>query len=175
VSITRAALGDRRNRDAVHLRSGCTGRIGKLVVDQWIGDGVKVAEGVHDLTVEGGSIRCHAKAPVLHQDGVQALGGDRVTFEHLSIDCGRRDSRLINSNFFVKEAGRSTQPPRAVVCDDCTLGGWAAHTVSIQASVDSGVRNSTLCYARFPRLTLTIGPDAAAPVNSGNHIRRCGT
>ncbi|HJQ73409.1 MAG TPA: hypothetical protein VJ814_00885 [Gaiellaceae bacterium] len=173
VTITRAALGDRRNRDAVHLRPGCSGRIGRLEVAQWYGDGVKVAEGAHDLTVGGGSIRCLAKGPRLHQDGIQVLGGERISFEHLSIDCGRRNSRLINSNFFVSEGGRSTKPPRDVVCDSCTLGGWAAHTVNIQASVDSGVRDSTLCNARFPRLTLTIGPEAQAPVNSGNRIRRC--
>ena len=60
VTIPRGA-----REDAVHLRPGCTGRIGKLVVVQRSGDGVKVAEGVHDLVVGGGSIRCLAKAPRL--------------------------------------------------------------------------------------------------------------
>jgi hypothetical protein len=160
--------------DAVHLRDGCTGRIGKLVVDQWSGDGVKVAEGVHDLTVDGGTVRCHAKAPDVHQDGIQVMGGDDILLRDLTIDCGREDERLINSNLFIKQSGRSTSPPKNVVCDGCRLGGWAAHTVDIQSSVDSGVRDSTLCPARFPRLTLTIGPDASRPVNSGNHLEQCG-
>ena len=76
-------------RDAVHLRDGCTGRIGQLVVNQSVGDAVKVAQGVHDLAVEGGTIRCFAKAPVLHQDGIQVMGGLRISFRHLTVDCGR--------------------------------------------------------------------------------------
>ena len=57
VTVTMTA-GDRRGGDAVHLEDGCTGRIGKLTVTQSIADGVKVAEGAHDLTIGGGTIRC---------------------------------------------------------------------------------------------------------------------
>jgi len=84
-------------QDAVHLRYGCTGRIGKLVVVQRSGDGVKVAEGVHDLVVGGGSVRCLAKAPRFHQDGIQVMGGARITFHDLKVSCGRRNERLINA------------------------------------------------------------------------------
>ena len=63
VTMTRAVYGNRRLEDAVHLQPGCTGRIGRLEVVQYAADGVKVAGGVHDLTVGGGSIRCLAKAP----------------------------------------------------------------------------------------------------------------
>ena len=174
VTITRKAIGDRRNKDAVHLRPGCTGRIGKLVVVQWVGDGVKVAEGAHDLTVGGGSIRCLDKAPRLHQDGIQVLGGARITFRKLKIDCGRRRSRLVNSNFFVNKAGHSRLPPRDVVCDGCSLGAWAAHTVNVQHSVRSGVQGSTICIARFPRLTVTVGHAAREPVHRRNLVRQCG-
>jgi hypothetical protein len=174
VTITRAALGDRRNRDAVHLRQGCSGRIGRLEIVQWYGDGVKVAQGAHDLTVGGGSIRCLGKGPVLHQDGIQVMGGERIAFDHLSIDCGRRNSRLINSNFFVNQGRRSTEPPREVVCDECSLGSWAAHTVSVQRSIRSGVENSTICVARFPQETVAVGTPAIAPVREGNHVHQCG-
>lgn len=173
VTMSPQSVGRRSQEDAIHLRPGCSGSIGKLEVDQWAGDGVKVAQGVHDLTVDGGSVRCHAKAPRLHQDGIQVLGGRNIVFRGLSIDCGREDARLVNSNLFIKQAGRSTSPPTDVVCDGCSLGGWAAHTADIQTSVGSGLRDSTLCEARFPRLTLTIGPGASTPVNSGNRIRRC--
>ena len=161
-------------QDAVHLRPGCTGRIGRLEVTQRSGDGVKVAEGVHDLTVEGGSIRCIDKAPRVHQDGIQVLGGSNITFQGLSIDCGRRDTRLINSNLFIKQSGRSVLPPTDVVCEACSFGAWAAHTVSVQTSVRSGVVDSTLCVARFPALTLDVGPGAVAPRVSGNTVRQCG-
>jgi hypothetical protein len=174
VTMTPASVGARSNEDAVHLQSGCTGRIGRIAVTQSAGDGIKVAEGVHDLTIAGGFVRCLAKAPVLHQDGIQVMGGTRITFQGLDIDCGRPGSRLINSNLFIKEAGKSTTPPTDVVCADCTFGGWAAHTVSVQSSVRSGVTGSSLCYARFPQLTLSIGPDAVDPVGGGNTLRQCG-
>ena len=168
-----AARGPRRNADAVHLRPGCTGRIGRLEVTQSAGDGVKVADGAHDLEIGGGYVRCLAKAPTLHQDGVQVMGGDRITFRGLTVDCGRPGARLVNSNFFVKEAGRSAAPPTDVVCVRCSFGGDAAHTVSIQQSVRSGVRDSTFCPARYPRLTFTIGPQAADPVTAGNVLGAC--
>jgi len=165
------ARGERE--DAVHLRPGCTGRIGKLVVVQRSGDGVKVAEGVHDLVVGGGSIRCLAKAPDFHQDGIQVLGGARITFRELTISCGRRDARLVNANLFIKQAGRSRLPPRDVVCESCSFGGWAAHTVSVQTSVRSGVTGSKICVARFPQFTLTVGDGASDPRVSGNEVRQC--
>jgi hypothetical protein len=174
VTMTPAAVGVRANEDAIHLQPGCTGRIGRIDVTQSAGDGVKVADGVHDLEIDGGRIRCLAKAPGLHQDGVQVLGGTRVTLRDLDIECGRADDRLINSNFFVREAGASQSPPTDVVCTGCTLGGWAAHTVSVQSSIRSGVIDSTLCLARFPQLTLTVGPDAIDPVTANNTIRQCG-
>ncbi len=114
VTMTPAAIGDRRNEDAIHLRPGCTGRIGRLTVVQWAGDGVKSAQGVHDLTIGSGSITCLGKAPNLHQDGVQVMGGANIRFSNMTINCGRADDRLIDSNFFVKQAGSSTAPPSDV-------------------------------------------------------------
>ncbi len=172
VTVTMDA-GGRRGGDAVHLENGCTGRIGQLTVTQSIADGVKVAEGAHDLTIGGGSIRCLAKIPNVHQDGIQVMGGERITFQNLTVDCGRPGESLINSNLFIKESGRSTTPPTDVVCADCTFGGGAAHTVNIQASVRSGVEGSSLCSAKYPKLTLTIGPDAVDPVDARNTISRC--
>jgi hypothetical protein len=171
VRVTIASSG--RREDAVHLRKGCTGRIGRLEIVQRSGDGLKVAEGAHDLTVGGGSIRCHAKAPRFHQDGIQVMGGARITFHRLTISCGRQNARLVNSNLFINKAGRSEHPPTDVVCEDCAFGGWAAHTVSVQDSVRSGVTGSTLCVARFPQFTLAVGDDARSPLLSHNEVRQC--
>jgi hypothetical protein len=102
------------------------------------------------------------------------LGGARITFRNLKIDCGRRHSRLVNSNFFVNKAGRSRLPPRDIVCDGCSLGAWAAHTVNVQHSVRSGVQSSTICIARFPRLTVTVGDGARDPVHRRNLVHQCG-
>ena len=174
VTITRASIGERSAEDAVHLRTGCTGRIGRLEVVQWAGDGVKVSYGVQDLDVGGGSIRCLGKAPDLHQDGIQVMGGSHITFHDLSIRCGRANARLINSDLFINRAGKAATPPTDVVCDGCSFGPWAAHTVSVQDSVRSGVTGSTLCVARFPQLTLAVGADAIDAVQTSNVVRQCG-
>jgi hypothetical protein len=166
-----AGLPDRL--DAIKLAAGCTGWIGRIDVVQHAADGIKVAQGVHDLRIGGGTIRCVEKLPTLHQDGVQVMGGTRIAFENLSIDCGRADDALIDSNFFVNMAGQSTEPPTDVVCDHCTLGGWTAHTANIQTSVRSGVTNSTVCTGRYPRLTLTLGTDAVAAATDGNRVSDC--
>jgi hypothetical protein len=173
VTMTPKATGSADARDAVHLEPGCTGTIGKLDVTTSVADGVKVAGGVHDLMIEGGSIRCLAKRPILHQDGIQVLGGDRITLTNMHVDCGRPAESLINSNMFINMAGRASTPPTDVVCDMCTFGGGAAHTVSIQNSIRSGVEDSTLCRAKYANLTLTIGSLAVDPVNSGNKLIDC--
>ena len=174
VSVTMtSAISSRRGADAIHLEPGCTGRIRQLEVLTAAADAVKVAEGVHDLAVEGGSILCTGKLPTMHQDGVQVMGGDRITLRGLSINCGRTGEKLVNSNLFINQAGRSTHPPTDVVCVDCFLGGAAAHTANIQNSVRSGVVSSTLCTAKYPKLTLTVGPLAVDPVDSGNTLGTC--
>ena len=173
VTVTMTPASAATKADAIHLASGCTGRIGRLEVTTSIADGVKVAQGVHDLTVGGGRIRCLAKLPVLHQDGIQVMGGSKITITGLIVDCGRPQDDLINSNLFVNKAGNSTEPPADVVCDSCEFGGAAAHTVSIQDSVRAGVVDSTICPAKFARQTLSIGTAAVDPVNVRNRVGPC--
>jgi hypothetical protein len=174
VSVTMTtAISSRRGADAVHLEPGCTGRIRHLQVLTAAADAVKVAEGVHDLAVDGGSVVCTAKLPTMHQDGIQVMGGERITLRALSVDCGRPGESLINSNLFINQSGRSTKAPTDVVCVDCFLGGAAAHTANIQNSVRSGVVSSRLCTAKYPKLTLTVGPLAVDPVDSDNVLGAC--
>jgi hypothetical protein len=173
VTLSPAFVAPRTKEDAIKLENGCTGMIGRIEVTTSIADGVKVSQGAHDIQIGGGDIRCLGKKPVLHQDGIQVMGGQRITFRNLSVDCGRANATLINSNMFVNMAGKSTSPPADIVCQSCTFGGDAAHTVSIQNSIRSGIANSRLCVAKYPRLTLDIGPDAVDPVNQGNKIIHC--
>jgi len=171
VTITPASAG--KKADAIHLESGCTGRIGRIEVTTSIADGVKVSYGVHDLTIGGGRIRCLAKLPVLHQDAIQVMGGSNITMTGVILDCGRPDDTLINSNLFLNKAGNSTEPPTDVVCNSCVLGAAAAHTVSIQDSVRSGVADSTVCPAKFVKQTVAIGAAAVDPVNVRNRVGPC--
>ena len=154
--------------DAVKFAAGCTGTIGTLDVVTYSGDGVKVAEGAHDLTVGGGNVFCRAKVAdaAVHQDGIQVMGGSSITFGNLAIDCGRADDAKIDSNLFIGQGSASATPPIGVVCDHCWLGPWAAHTVSMGPSIRSGLRNrSTVCPAKYANLALTVGTGVVRLVN----------
>jgi hypothetical protein len=154
--------------DGVKLDDGCTGRIADLQVVQFSGDGVKVAEGAHDLTVTGGEILCLQKQPTVHQDAIQVMGGQNLFFNDLVLDCGRAGEDLIDSNFFVNGQAVSN-----VVCTGCWLGPGTAHTANLQQSQMSGLRNSTVCKGKFPTLSFTVGPLAVNVVNDNNTIVRC--
>ena len=134
------------DRDAIYLREDCTGRIGRIEIDTWMGDGVKVnapAPAAHDLVIEGGYIRCHAQGPGGHQDGVQAMGGERITFEEIEINCNSEP----NAQFYV--SALSPGVPTDVVCEGCFLGPGAASTFFVDVSVRSGARNTVICSGRF--------------------------
>lgn len=148
--------------DAIVLDPGCTGRIGRIEVDTWLGDGVKVRVGpgaAHDLTIGSGYIRCHAIHGGIHQDGMQAGAGERITFRRLAIDC------LGNSNFFATGWGGGYAD--GVVCEGCALGPGSASTLfTSDRSQRSGARDSLVCEGRHPRLTFRLG--SATSVNVGN-------
>lgn len=154
--------------DAIVLDPGCTGRIGRIEVDTWLGDGVKVRVGpgaAHDLRIGSGYVRCHAIQGSIHQDGVQAGAGQRITFRRLAIDC------LGNSNFYATGWGGGHAD--GVVCERCALGPNSASTLSTNdRSERSGARDSLVCEGRYPRLTFRLA--SATSVNSGNQ-RAAGT
>jgi hypothetical protein len=154
------------NIDAVQLGPGCTGRIGELDVTQYRQDGVKVAEGAHDLVIETGTVECLGRKEGAHQDGIQALGGEDVTFKDVRIDC----PSATNSAFFIRQGGISEQPPTGIVCENCFFRG-GAYAVRVNESIRSGVRNSTICNGKFGALKILDG--ARRPVDEGNRIVTC--
>jgi Divergent InlB B-repeat domain len=150
--------------DAIVLADGCTGRIGRIEVETWTADGVKIqnqSNPAHDLTIGGGYVRCHAIEGDTHQDAVQAMAGSRITFVGVLFDC------LGNSNFFVNRAAGS-QTPSDIICDGCTFGGKSSTTVRVNVSVRSGVRNSAACAGRNVREPFYFTDAAQSPVNSNN-------
>lgn len=150
--------------DAVVLAANCSGRIGRVEVDTRSEDGVKVQNSgtvAHDLTIASGYIKCHAIAPGAHQDGVQAMGGARILFLGVAIDC------LGNSNFFVNRAGSGASTPTQIVCDGCRLGGKSSTTLFIASSVSSGARNTVGCEGRNRDFYFS---GATTPVNEGNTL-----
>jgi hypothetical protein len=152
--------------DAVRLAPGCTGRIGRIEIDTWKQDGIKVQNQpnpAHDLVVEGGYVKCHAMTTGAHQDAVQAMGGSRLTFRNMTFDC------LGNSNFFVNRAGSGATRPTDVVCENCTLGPRSSTTIRVNEATRSGARNSSFCPGR--NLTTFWGDPSYVNVNNTMLLR----
>ena len=151
--------------DAIHLRKDCNGYIRRIEVETWVGDGVKVntpEPTAHDLTIAGGFIRCHDQTPGAHQDGIQAMSGERITFRDLEISCSSNP----NGQLFINSTGGGL--PTDIVCERCILGGGAASTLLVGHSVRSGARESLICPGRFH--DIRINDTAESPVNTGNRV-----
>jgi hypothetical protein len=164
VNIPLVRVTMRANADAIHLRENCSGRIGRIEVDTWTLDGLKVnapAPAAHDLVIEGGYIRCHDSAPNAHQDGIQAMGGTRVRFVGLEVNCNSGP----NAQLFIAAAngGRPTE----IVCEGCFLGSGAGSSLFIATSTRSGARNTLICPGRFSPIRIQ---GATEPVNVSNTV-----
>jgi Ca2+-binding RTX toxin-like protein len=150
----------------IYLRENCSGRIGRIEINTWTGDGVTINRPepvAHDLVIGGGYIRCHANVGG-HQDGVQAMSGRRITFRNLEINCNSRP----NSQFYPSASPGGM--PVDVLCVRCFLGSGAASTLFIDDSIRSGARNTRICPGRYH--TVRIERGARSPVRSGNTILR---
>jgi hypothetical protein len=150
--------------DAVHLASGCTGTIGSMTVVQYHGDGIKVGPGAHDLSIRGGSIRCYAHDPGKHQDGIQAMGGQRVTFTGLNDQCTSAN----NSALFVSEGANGRELPTDIVCASCYFAG-GGFPVRIAVSLRSGIRSSRVCPGKFGSVRVSPGI-ALSPIDVGTTV-----
>jgi hypothetical protein len=152
--------------DAIHLREDCSGRIGRIEVQTWAADGLKInapAPAAHDLVIEGGYIRCYGKGdPDIHQDGIQVMGGTRITVRNVEVNCNTNP----NGQFFVSAANGGR--PTDVVCENCVLGKGAASTLRIEESLRSGARNTIVCEGRYHAMVYEGG--AQQPVNQNNTV-----
>ena len=152
--------------DAVSLGQNCSGRIGRVEVDTWSGDGIKVQNArsvAHDLVIESGYIRCYDKTGAYHQDGIQAMGGYRITFRNLRVTCGRAG---VNANLFIARGGAGASTPTDIVFENGHLGPNAAHTILLADAVRSGARRTVICPGRW--FDYMIQASAIAPINTGN-------
>ena len=152
--------------DAVVLGENCSGRIGRIEVDTWSGDGIKVqnaAPVAHDVTIESGYVRCYSRSGGYHQDGIQVMGGSRITFRGLAVFCGGDG---VNAALFIARGGSGGSTPTDIVFENGRLGPQAAHTILLATSLRSGVRNTVICPARA--IDFDIQPSATNPINSGN-------
>jgi hypothetical protein len=151
--------------DAIRLDQDCSGRIGRIEVDTWTADGIKVqnhGEVAHDLVVESGYVKCHDVYGEYHQDGIQAMGGYRLTFRNLAVDC------LGNANLFLNRGGARVSTPTDVVCERCILGPSSAQTLFSATSTRSGTRDTTVCTGRYR--AIRIGPRTEAMVDENTTV-----
>jgi hypothetical protein len=159
--------------DAVKLANGCTGYIGHIDVVQWKGDGIHIAN-AHDLVIGSVTIRCYAHVPLKHQDGIQVLGGQNVTINNADVGCYSAN----NSQVWIND-GSGSGPggtPTNIVFQGGKFQGYfnngqygpgGAYGVAIVGSVQSGVRNATICPNAHPAHALYVATSAQAPVTSG--------
>jgi hypothetical protein len=149
--------------DAVRLDQNCSGRIGRVEVDTWTADGIKVQNRgtvAHDLVIESGYVKCHDVAGDYHQDGIHVMGGYRLTFRNLRVDC------LRNANLFLSRGGSGASTPTDVVCDGCVLGPQSAQTLFYAPSLRSGARNTTICHGRYSAVRIESPVQAMVNVNN---------
>jgi hypothetical protein len=155
------------SNDAVLIRSGCTGSIGRIDVVQYRGDGIKVGN-AHDLSIGGGSVRCYAHDAGKHQDGIQALGGQNVTFNNMDVGCYSAN----NAQVWLNDGAGGKNMPTNVVFNGGKFDGRGsgAYGFAIVNSIGSGVRNATICPNKHPVRQLYVGSGATSPVTDGNTI-----
>jgi hypothetical protein len=149
--------------DALRIDQNCSGRVGRIEVDTWTADGIKVQNRgtvAHDLVIQSGYVKCHDIYGAYHQDGIHVMGGYRITFNNLRVDC------LGNSNLFLTRGGSLASTPTDVVCDGCILGPNTGQTLFYAPSIRSGARNTTICTGRFR--AIRIEPGAQEIVNLRN-------
>ncbi len=154
--------------DAVVLGENCSGRIGRIEVDTWSGDGIKVqnsAPVAHDIAIESGYVRCHSRSGGYHQDGIQVMGGARISFRNLAVFCGGAG---VNAALFIARGGSGGSTPTDIVFENGRLGPNAAHTILLATSVRSGARGTVICPARA--VEFEIQSSASSPINSGNTL-----
>jgi hypothetical protein len=148
--------------DAVHLDRGCTGVIQRIEIPGNgrelgpSGDGVKVHAGAHDLRVLAGFVDCGAKSKAKHQDAIQVMGGERVTFSQI------QSHGCANSFMFINWGRRRHEKPKDVVCEHCRAES-RNYSVSVRNSVRSGAVGGSYVSRVPPRATA----NATDPVLKG--------
>jgi hypothetical protein len=149
VELVKVTTTDGQNRDAMRI-DNCSGRIARVEVDTNAVDGLKVRNTdpvAHDLTIEGGYVRCHGHPPEAHQDGIQVMGGARLTFRNLVIWCGNPldFGAGVNSAAMIALGGGGASTPTDVIIEHSVMGPGSANGVLIATSIRSGIRNSVAC------------------------------
>ena len=148
--------------DAVNLNRGdCSGRIGRVEIDTWLGDGMKIGAKAHDLLVGSGYVYCHDRLPGKHQDGIQAMGGRDIALRNIHVYCATSNNAAFFATAGADGADEPTEGdwPTDVTCDNCQLDGGPS-TVFLGKSIRTGVRNSLVHTGKYRAIRLGDAIDA---------------
>jgi hypothetical protein len=132
-----------------------------MTVVQYHGDGIKVGPGAHDLSIRGGSIRCYAHDPGKHQDGIQAMGGQRVTFTGLNDQCTSAN----NSALFIS-VGHAREPRPTLSAIVAIRGGGSRCGRGLAPIRNPGSR---VCPGKFGSVRVSPGI-ALSPIDIGTTV-----
>ena len=133
---------------AVQIASGCTGTVDRIEIDTANGDGIHVGAFAHDLTVGGGYVRSPLNGCTLcgdlHVDGIQVMGGQRITFSNMDVNF----QTATNSALYINEGSGGQDRPTDIIFDHSTFRRSVTQNrvVRIGDSLRSGIRNSTVYY-----------------------------
>ena len=167
-------------QDAVFFSSGCTGHIGRLEVDTWASDSIHIGPNAHDLTIDGGYTARHgicSGCGDLHLDGIQVLGGQRITFRNFSVSIVTAEHS--NSALYINCGQSCQQRPTDIVFENSTFrrSPTRNRTVRIGNSLRSGIRNSTVYYCGTGSTCdapnaggIVVMDSATDPVNENNTL-----
>lgn len=143
---------------AVLLGEGCTGTIDRIEIDNANGDGIHVGAFAHDLTIGGGYVH----APLggctlcggLHVDGIQVMGGQRITFSNMDVNY----QTATNSALYINQGSGRLDRPTDIIFDHSTFrrSPTRNRVVRIGDSLRSGITNSTVYWCG-------TGPTCDAP------------
>jgi hypothetical protein len=175
LGLVRVTIMDGRLRDAIRI-DACSGRIGRVEVTTNGIDGLKVRNTepvAQDLTIESGFVRCTGRPAGAHQDGIQVLGGTRVTFRNLVVWCGDPESQYgagVNSSALIAAGGSGgAGTPTDVVIVHSVMGPGTANGVLVEASLRSGLRGSVACPDATPAGgPVLIGAGAVDGIDEAN-------
>jgi hypothetical protein len=174
--------GPNDNDNAINLR-GCYGDGNAATVDLILDvrgnagsvgtsyDAVRIGQNAHDLVVTGNA-ECGARNPdpSIHQDIVQALSGNRITFvDFTSGDpyTGRWTCWGAGGGWYITWANAGI--PTDLICLRCILATYNQN-LRIGESLRSGARDSVFGYSRSYGIFVETG--AQSPVDEDNRVIR---
>lgn len=173
MDLVKVTITSNTSLDAISLGTNCTGSVARVEVVTNGADGIKIQNAspnaAHDLVIGGGYVHATGAAPGAHQDCIQAMGGARILFRNLVLDCTGGGGGNLFINWRSAGAGARVAD---VVCEHCAVGPNHNNPnghVRINDSLRSGIRDSLICQGS-DSTPIALPGDADQPITTPNEI-----